>query len=86
VRVFSLDRFLEVIQEHFKLAELPSGSALVIDDLGFDSLDLLHLMVLLETMLPNFELPEQLDLDDLTLLDAYHYYSIRAQQYAPQEP
>ncbi len=65
----SLDREFEDIR--------PPGSfrpdSRLVDDLQLGSLDLLRLVIFVESLAP-IELPEQLDPADATVRDMYHYY------------
>jgi hypothetical protein len=54
--------------------------ALLVSTFDFDSLELLRLRLFLEMLLPGFELPDQLSLDDLRLQDVYHYYCLEAER------
>jgi len=67
--------FIEMVTREFADtidAEIHPESR-ILDDLGMDSLELLRLMLLAESLVPGFELPPQLDLKDVAIRDIHHY-------------
>ena len=49
---------------------------LIVDDLLFDSFQLFRVALLLESLLPTFEIPDQLAIEDIRVGDLYYYYSM----------
>ena len=70
-------QFFDGLTEEFELDPAPSGVERVIQDLGFDSLELMRLGMFLEIVC-DVELPEQVDYDTLTIDDVWHYYLVQA--------
>ena len=73
----SIDEFLERVREELDLEKvmLTPDSSLG-GDLQLDSFDLFRLAILLETMRPGFDIPEQADLAEVTLADIFYYISL----------
>lgn len=83
MRILSYDEFAERFAIEFDVAEerrpLPPTTRLVAD-LGFDSLDLFRVSILLD-VLAEVLVPEDLDaLDDFTLGDVHYYYQVQIEQ------
>jgi len=83
VRILGYDEFAERFAIEFDVAEerrpLPPTTRLVAD-LGFDSLDLFRVSILLD-VLAEVLVPEDLDaLDDFTLGDVHYYYQVQIEQ------
>ena len=83
VRVLEFEEFAERFAVEFDVAEerrpLLSSTRLVAD-LGFDSLDLFRVSILLD-VLAEVLVPEDLDaLDDFTLGDVHYYYRVQVEQ------
>ncbi|MGH9212798.1 MAG: acyl carrier protein [Acidimicrobiales bacterium] len=74
-----LDRstFIERFAEEFELKSAPVGSDRVIGDLGFDSLEVMRLVLFMEIVC-GVELPEQVDMETLNVEDVWHYYQVQA--------
>lgn len=83
MRVLEFEEFAERFAVEFDVAEerrpLLSSTRLVAD-LGFDSLDLFRVSILLD-VLAEVLVPEDLDaLDDFTLGDVHYYYRVQVEQ------
>lgn len=83
MRALEFDDFAERFAVEFDVpAErrpLPPSTRLVAD-LGFDSLDLFRVSILLDVLAEVF-VPEDLDaLDDFTLGDVHYYYRVQVEQ------
>lgn len=83
MRILGYDEFAERFAIEFDVAEehrpLPPTTRLVAD-LGFDSLDLFRVSILLD-VLAEVLVPEDLDaLDDFTLGDVHYYYQVQIEQ------
>ncbi len=83
MRILGFDEFAERFAIEFDVAEerrpLPASTRLVAD-LGFDSLDLFRVSILLD-VLAEVLVPEDLDaLDDFTLGDVHYYYQVQIEQ------
>ena len=76
-----LDRssFLKCLADEFELSGALTGAETLIDDLEFDSLQLLRLSIFIKDRFGS-ELPEQVDYDTLKVDDVWYYYHIRASQ------
>jgi acyl carrier protein len=76
------DDFLALLRREFSEsveARIDKSSRLI-DDLALDSLELIRLLLIAESLVPGFDLPEQLELADVTVGDVYHYMAQRAAQ------
>jgi hypothetical protein len=51
-----------------------SGPILV--DLSLDELSLAELLFVVEGLNPHFRLPEQMELEDVTMADVHHFYCV----------
>jgi hypothetical protein len=73
-----LDRttFFSLLSEEFLLQGELRGSETLIEDLGFDSLELYRLAAFMDDH--GTVLPEQLDYDTLKLEDVWYYYQVQA--------
>lgn len=83
MRVLGFEEFADRFAVEFGVAEdrwpLPATTRLVAD-LGFDSLDLFRVSILLD-VLAGVLVPEDLDaLDDFTLGDVHYYYRVQIEQ------
>jgi len=73
-----LDRpaFIKRFADEFELDGLV-GTERLLDDLEFDSLELLRVALFLEIVC-DVELPEQVDYESLCVDDIWHYYQVQA--------
>ncbi len=83
MRVLEFEEFAERFAVEFDVEEgrrpLPPTTRLVAD-LGFDSLDLFRVSILLDVLAEVF-VPEDLDaLDDFTRCDVHYYYRVQIEQ------
>lgn len=75
--MLDLAGFCELLRAEFDLDDahaLPSMS--LVGDLGFDSFELFRVLILMESILPGFELPAQFDVQGINVRDLYHLYSL----------
>lgn len=72
--------FLDVLRVEFE-GELPPEAiepeAHLIGDLDLDSLDLIRIVAVVESLAP-IDIPEDLPVDDATIRDLFHYYEVAA--------
>ena len=68
------DDLIAAVCSEFGLArgDVSSESKLV-DDLSFDSIELLRLAVVIDELAPGFSMPEQLAVEDIAIRDIAHY-------------
>lgn len=75
------ERFLSAFADEFGLDRSTLDvSQKLATDLHFDSLDLLRLSGLLEMLLPGFELPEQMAVEDVAIQDVCYYYALAVER------
>ena len=48
----------------------------VVADLQLDELSLVTLVLTVQDMNPYFDIPDQMDVNDLSILDLYHFYDV----------
>lgn len=85
MRLLTEAEFCEVLDVEFEDIRAPGSfkpGARLVDDLHLDSLDLLRLVIFVESLAP-IELPDQLDPSDATVGDLYHYYVTLSSAAAP---
>lgn len=80
MRLLSEVEFVDVLRLEFE-GDLPpeiiEPDAHLIGDLGLDSLDLIRIVAVVESLAP-IEIPEDLPVEDATIRDLYHYYEVTA--------
>lgn len=78
-----LDRatFCSRLANEFAVEVSVAGTAKLIDDLGFDSIECLRLCVYIESEY-GVRLPEQLDYESVTIDDIWHYYEVQVSRLA----
>ncbi len=74
----TMSRFVALFAREFDLEEDHlTRNTCIVHDLGFDSLELFRLMIFLEMLAP-IDLPEDINLDDLTIGTVYDHYAAEA--------
>ena len=51
----------------------------LVSDLQLDELSLASILWTVETLNPHFQLNEQIDIEDMTLQDLFHFYSVMSE-------
>jgi acyl carrier protein len=57
----------------------------LVDDLGFDSIELSRLAMLLEDVCPGFQFPEDVDLREVCVEDVFYFLELHIQRNRPGE-
>jgi hypothetical protein len=52
------------------------ASRSVVADVPLDELSLVTLVLTVQAMNPYFDIPDQMDVNDLSILDLYHFYDV----------
>lgn len=81
-----LDELVEVVAAAVGRDPSELGPEVKVTAVCADSLDLYCLYVALDTWVPGFQLPRQLDLDVASLADVHHYLLMRSQQRRARDP
>lgn len=69
-----MSSFERIFRNEFDIPdEVHLSDALLMADLGFDSLELFRLAVVLEAIAPGFEFPAQMEYVDVRFADVEHY-------------
>jgi acyl carrier protein len=78
MRVLSFERFKRLFADEFELdeGELSRDTRLV-TELAFDSFELFRVAIVVEMLAP-IDMPENVDIDSLTLGQVYDHYAVNA--------
>jgi acyl carrier protein len=78
MKIVGFDRFCSLFRDEFELDDRPlSRDTHLVNDLGFDSLELFRLAILVEMLAP-IDLPDEIDFNTLTIGSVYDHYAVTA--------
>jgi acyl carrier protein len=79
VQIVGFDRFLEILRAEFELDSTPlDRETFFVEDLDFDSFEFLRLVLVVEELAPELEIPEELALEELTVGGLYDFYAVNS--------